>query len=162
MKSIFVFFLAVLTGALIIAGCGGGGSTSNSGSEQNSAVVVLTKAELIKQGDEICAKTDQTQEVSLRVYLKKHPKAKAAGAEQEKMILAVGVPPIQVEAEELGRLGAPAGDAAKVGAIVKGIEQAVKLGEENPKSLTTREEGPFTAVDKLAREYGFKVCSQAL
>jgi hypothetical protein len=154
-KTIKMLSVALVIG-MVLAGCGGGGSES-----QNSSAP-LSKAELIKQGDVICGAADKKQEAGLQAYLKAHPGGPSNSAEQEKVILAVAIPPIQAEAEELGELEAPGADADKVTAIVEGIEAAVKKGEADPGSVSTAGEGPFAAVDKLAREYGFKVCSQAL
>jgi hypothetical protein len=155
-----MFALAAMS---IGAGCGS--SESSSSDDATAATVTtnsdLTKAELIKQGDEICEETDKAQEVGLKAYTQKHPEAQSDEKEQSKMVIAVGLPPIQEEAEELAALGAPSGDEDEVTAIVEGIEGAVEKGEDDPGSLLAGST-PFDAVDKLAAEYGFQVCKNAL
>jgi hypothetical protein len=153
--------VAVLGIALVVAGCGG----ADSGAVAITANPDLTKAELIKQGDAICEKTDKLQESGLKAYTQKNPEAESNKAGQSKMVIAVGLPPIQTEAEELAALGAPSGDEDKVAAIVEGIEGAVEKSEEDPASLLGGAQGAqnhFTAVGKLAAEYGFKACNNAL
>jgi hypothetical protein len=164
----FITFVAAVAMTSIAAGCGGGndqgtGSAASTGatSSPTSSKATLTKAEFIKQADAICEKTDKVQEAGLKAYLQKKPEAQSTKAGQSKMVLAVGLPPIQTEAEELAELGAPSGDEAKVAAIVDGIEKAVEKGEAEPGSLLTGS-SPFTEVDKLAGEYGFKACNNAL
>jgi hypothetical protein len=148
---------------LLAAGCGGSDSASSNGSTAATVTTNsdLTKAELIKQGDAICEKTDKVQESGLKAYTKENPKAQSNEAEQSKMVIAVGLPPIQTEVEELAALGAPSGDEDEVTAIVEGIEEAVEKGEDDPGSLLGAK-NPFTAVGKLAAAYGFKACNNAL
>jgi len=165
-KGVTASAAAVLVGSVLLAGCGGssGGSTTDG---STTKVVVktdsgLTKAELIKEGDAICEETDKTQEVGLKAYLKENPKGQSNEAEQAKMVLAVGLPPIQEEVEDLAELGSPPGDEEIVEAILAGIEKAIEEGEKNPTSLLGEENNPFSAVSKLAAEYGFKECNTAL
>jgi hypothetical protein len=75
-------------------------------------------------------------------------------------VIKLGLPQIQVEAEELDELGAPEGDEEQIDAIVAGIEDGLKKAEEDP--ISTNKSGaanPFAAVDKLTTDYGFKVCN---
>ncbi len=157
---------AALLTALIVAGCGSSDDSTSSSDGGSTPTITtnsdLTKAEFIKQGDAVCEKTDKAQEAALKVYLQKHPKATSSEDGEGKMVLVAGLPPIQVEAEELAELGAPSGDEEKVQAIVEGIEEAAEKGKENPISLVKGTKNPFIAVDKLAAEYGFKVCNNAL
>jgi hypothetical protein len=150
---------------VVAVGCGSGDDGSSSNDSSQASVTTdpaATKASFIRQGDAICDKTDKTQEAELKAYLKKDPNAQSTKAGQSKMVLAVGLPPIQREAEELAALGAPSADAKKVEAIVEGIEEAVEKGEKDPSSVLTGSKNPFAQVDKLAAEYGFKACNNAL
>ena len=143
--------------AAIAVGCGGGG---------DSTTVVLTKSQFIKQADAICEHADAEQEATLQAYAKEHPesvgnKALESKSVQEDLVLVVGLPPLQAEAEEIGALGAPQGDADQVKAIVVGMEKAVAEGEEDPLSMTAETGGPFAPVNKLAKAYGLKACADA-
>jgi hypothetical protein len=151
----WISFALALAAVAIVAGCGSSGSGSIS-------TVELTKAAFIRQGDEICEKTDKRQSAALKAYLKEHPKAQSSKAGQEELVKSVGLPLIQTEVDELAALGAPSADEQKIEAILKGIEKAVAAGEAKPGSLLTIAGSPFAAVDKLAGEYGFKACNNAL
>jgi hypothetical protein len=162
LRSLGVVVLTAL--ALAGVGCGSGDSDSTNSNEPVSVTTdaELTKAELIAQGDKICEKTDKTQEKELKAYLQKNPEAESNPDGQKKMVLTAGIPPIQTEVEELAALGSPAGDEEEITAIVSGIEEAVEKGEEDPASLVSGSKNPFAVVDKLAGEYGFKACNNAL
>jgi len=148
--------IAVLLGILVLAGCGSSGSegSSSSGTE-------LSKAEFIKQGDAICAKTDKVQETELQEFQKKDPEGKLTPAVREEMVTDAGLPPIQDEIKELADLQGPSADSDEIEAIVDGIEEALKKAEADP-SLLLKGPDPFAAVGKKAAAYGFKECDQAL
>ncbi len=144
--------------AAIAVGCGGGGDSTTT--------VVLAKPQFIKQADAICERADAEQEASLQAYAKEHPesvgnKALESKPVQEDLVLVVGLPPLQVEAEEIGALGAPQDDADQVKAIVAGMEKAVAEAEEDPLSMTAESGGPFAPVNKLAKAYGLQACADA-
>ncbi len=146
-------FLIASTALIILtiaSGCGGGDSSSQ-----------LTKAEFVKQAGAICEKADETQSASFQAYAKTHSGDLSKKAEQEKVIVAVGLPPIEVEAEELADLDAPSDDENQIQAIVDGINEAIDEGKEDPTSLSSGIGNPFNKVNKLAREYGLKGCSEA-
>jgi hypothetical protein len=163
---IWAALLVLMVSVVVMAGCGGSSDSGTTSAGGSAATVAanpdLTKAELIKQGDVICEKTDKAQEAALKVYLKKHPKATSSEKGEAQMVLVAGIPAIQVEAEELAELGAPSGEEEQVQAIVKGIEEATEKGRESPVSLVNGTKNPFLAVDALAAKYGFKVCNNAL
>lgn len=151
---------AALTLVAALVGCGGSDSTaaSNSGSSEHGGI---TKAELIKQGDAICRKTDEVQKKALAAYEKKHGKTTAFG-EIEKALVKVALPPIGTEIEELAALGAPLGDELQVEVIITGFEKALKGAEKHPNTLLGTDEGEFATPDKLAGIYGFNDCAKAL
>ena len=154
----FIGAVAVLVGiALIAVGCGGSGDDTGN-------TPTLTKAEFIARADRICARTDQEQREALRDFFKERPNAAVNQALNEKVVLEVGLPAIQAETEELDALPMPEGDEEDIQAIIDGLEEAIEKGEDDPGSLVTLKSGagPFTAVGKLAGEYGFKVCSLPL
>ena len=97
--------------ALAATGCGG----------SSEAEPTITKAQFVKRGDEICTKSDNHQSVRLVAWQKKHPKSGSTKPWQEKILLEAALPPVKVEIGELAALPVPAGDAAKVKAIVDDI-----------------------------------------
>lgn len=151
LHTIFPFALAFLS-LLLVSGCGS--------SESQPA---LTKAEFIKKGDAICRKVDEKQEAGLKTYPKSHRSVDLNTKEgEEKVVLAVGLPPILTAADELEQLGPPAADKEKIEAIVKGLRQGVAMGKKDPLAVAEGTSNPFSEPDRLAAAYGFKACSQAL
>jgi hypothetical protein len=153
-----VIAFAALLAIAVLAGCG----SSGSGGSSDSSTAELSKAEFIKQGDAICAKTDKVQETELQEFQKKDPEGKLTQAVREEMVSDAGLPPIQDEVEELAALQGPSADSDEIEAIVGGIEEALKEAEADPSLLLKGGSGPFTEPGKLAATYGFKECDQAL
>ncbi len=131
--------------AAFVAGCGGGDDES------------LTKAEFIKQGDAICQEAENKKNAGLEKAFKDKANQGAGKEVQERLVTDVALPPIATMTEELADLGAPDDQAT---AIVEGFEKAVEEIEADPQAALTSERGAFAEPDKLAAEYGFKVCSR--
>jgi hypothetical protein len=151
MKSRFTILGALVGIALAATACGG---------SDDESTKAPTKAEFIKRADRICVQTDKVQRDDLKAYFAKRPAGAANQALNEKVVLAVGLPAIRDEAEELDALPAPDGDEEEVQAILDGMGKAIERAEEDPSTLVNLKSlGPFTAVGKLAGEYGFKACA---
>lgn len=141
-------FIAI---ALVVTGCGGG---------DDGSAEAPTKAEFVARADRICERTDQAQREAVKDYFKARPNVAVNQAANEKVVLAVGLPAIKKETEELDALSVPEGDEDEVEAIIDGLEEAIEEGEEDPGGLVSLKAGlgPFAEVGKLADEYGFKAC----
>jgi len=154
---------AALVIGVIVAGCGSSGdgdSTADKGDATTATTAAITKAELIKKADAICAKSGKESEVDYAAFVKENkiPKGKepspAQFAEIGEEIL---IPVLQQSVDEIRALGAPAGDEAEVTAYLAGVEEAIEKVEKDPKTAKS----PSTLLansDKVARKYGFKVC----
>lgn len=68
------------------------------------------------------------------------------------------MPPIRKALRGLNRLRPPAAVAAEYAAIVSGLEKAVAAVEAEPSALLEKTT-PFTKPDRLAKQFGFKVCA---
>lgn len=162
----------------VAAGCGCGSTTAGPGDpssgaasprageltekggsvqDDSQAADPLGRAELIKRGDAICAQADKEQRASLAEYAKENP-GTPSDAEEEKLILSSGLPPIKAEAEALSELSPPAGDEKEMEKIVSGIEVALRRAEADPGSLLGATRDPFAPVGEVASRYGFEVC----
>lgn len=125
--------------ALLVVGCGGGGSSDST--------ATVTKAQFVKEANAIC---EQANKVQLA--------AAAIGEKQGKTraeLISQALIPIQTQAEEVGKLDPPQGDQQQIDAIVKGLEDGVKVVEADPTAF----ESAFTKVDKLAVKYGLTSCT---
>ncbi len=151
-----LILVAYTLAVVVAAGCGG--SPSGGDSASNPA-----KANFIKKADVICTKADQTQKTRQLAFQKKYPEANETRPWQEKIVVAAGLPSILAEAEELGSLTPPSGDESEINAIVLGMKEAVRAAAEDPRTMLQKgSSGPFSEVITLAREYGFKACSNPL
>src|SRR5215207_64873 len=114
-----------------------------------------TKAAFIKQADAICSRADEKQEQRLQNYTKKNPVANIDEDQLVKLVMSVGMPPLEDEAVEFDELTPPAGDEEKIEAMARGIEAAIEKARANPRSMSNPSASPFRAVDEQARAYGF-------
>jgi hypothetical protein len=149
--------LAVPLAALAIAGCGGGGGDSTS-TEATVETTALSKADLISQGDAICAEVNKAVG-ALAV----------SGAEVPEQItqtssLYMGM------VDSIKGLGAPEDDAgyAEFIAAAEGlskVEGEVKLAAEREDTAAIGEAASAAApaleeFESAAGEYGFEECSE--
>lgn len=138
--------LAAVCGASALAGCG----------SENSAAAPLTKKQFIARGEEIC-RAAKRERLELRAgVLKKYPHA-----EEGHLVIPAVVPAVEKEIRKLKALGPPGGDEAKIKAILRGLELAVKDAKYDPYDVLVEQTDPFRAPNKLARAYGFGACGNA-
>jgi hypothetical protein len=150
--------IAVPLAALAISGCGGGGSDSTSTAATTETTPALSKAELISQGDAICAEVNaavgavgaseaevpqQITQVS-DLYIGMVERLKGLGAPDE----AVGYPEFLAAAEELSKVEGEAKLATE-------REDTAALGEAATKAAPVLEE-----FESVAGEYGFEDCGE--
>jgi hypothetical protein len=156
-----ILLLPVVLLALAIAGCGGGGGDTTESSTTVEEPRKLTKAELIEQGDDICA------EVNAAVgALDSAPEESAVPATIEKTSnLYTGM------VERLQELGAPEAAESKFTSFMEAAEELAKV-EGEVKLAAERED--TAALGEAATEaapaleefqaqagaYGFEQCSQ--
>src|SRR4051794_35752900 len=158
-KTILLLIAALL--ALAVAGCGGGGDETTETTATAEEPQKLTKAELIEQGDDICA------EVNAAVgALNSEPEESAVPATIEKTAnLYTGM------VERLEELGTPEGDDgsyAKFSEAAEGlakVEGEVKLAAEREDTVALGEAATEAApaleeFETQAEIYGFEECSQ--
>jgi hypothetical protein len=158
MRPAKTLILAVPLAALAISGCGGGGGDSTSTQATAETTPALSKAELISQGDAICAEVNAA--------IGAVGSSEAEGPEQTTQVsdLYIGM------VESIKRLGTPDEDAgysefltaaeelSKVEGETKLAserEDSIALSEAAAKSTPAREE-----FESAAGEYGFESCSE--
>jgi FtsZ-interacting cell division protein ZipA len=154
-KGLIAAFVGVVAIAAIVAGCGG------SSDDETSS---LTKTQFIAQADAICKKGNTEIESEVESFAEKNgieeneEPSKAQQAEVSETILA---PNIENQAEEIRALEAPSGDEDEVSAMLDSLEEGVEEVEANPQApFESKQPNPFGAANKLAGEYGLRVCGQ--
>jgi hypothetical protein len=143
--------LVVLGLALVGAGCGGG--DNKSGSTGSSSI---SKTEFVRKGNAICAAGNKEIEAQARKIFGPHKKP--SKSETKQFASRVLLPSVQKQVDQIRALGAPAGDEAKVKAILDAAQQGVDKGKQDPLVLMKQNAGPFKKANALARAYGLKVC----
>lgn len=152
-KRLTALLLGVASLAVLVAACGGGGDSS--GGE------VLTKAEFIKQGDEICKQGEARLAEEATKYAEENEvdTENPTKAQQEGVLSEVVGPALLRQAEEIGELGAPSGDEEQAEEIVESLEKGAREIEDNP-ALLREGTNPIEDASQLAKEYGFKACGR--
>jgi hypothetical protein len=155
-----------LAAALIAAGCGDDDETTTASVATTTSTgatgatgatgEALTKAEFIKQADEICASGDKTIDEAFKDLGSGQP----SDQEAEQVITDTVVPEVQGEIDGIRALTPPEGDEDEVTAILDAAQSAVDQAKEDPSLLTQQGEDPFQEANQLAKEYGLKVCGQ--
>jgi hypothetical protein len=146
-----IAFAALLSLGLLSAGCGD--------SDDETTTATLSKAQFIKQADEICGKTEGRQLKRIEEFQKRQlpPGPKA----ERELVLFAGIPPLALEAEELEELPLPGSGGSEAEAFIESFSAGVEKAEKDPTSLLGEKTNPFAEAEKLAREFGFKVCGGA-
>lgn len=146
--------------ALLVAGCGGGGSdeSSETTAVKTATTTALTKAELIEQGDAICA------EVNAAVGSDASDSTEGNGAVAKVAGLYSGM------VTSLENLGAPqetAGFAefSEAADALATAENEVKLASERGETegleaAESKASSALASFQNAASEYGFKACSE--
>jgi len=145
--------------ALIVAGCGGGGSSTESTVATTTATTTaLTKAELIEQGDAICAEvnaavgsvgassaeTSSPSAQAAELYSGMVASLKNLGTPQE----AAGYSELTTAADEL---------ATAEGEVKLASERGDSAGLETAESNAS---AALASFQEAAQEYGFKECTE--
>lgn len=143
--------LAITAAAcLLLTGCGSDDSAKDGGDRG----ATLTKAQLIIQGDAIC----QTGNDQIAAAEKKLP-PEPSKAEIVAFVTDTVVPQVAAQAKALRSLPAPDEGADDIAAMLDSLDAAVKALEADPEKALTGDAG-FDEANKLAKDYGFKVCGE--
>lgn len=148
--------IGVLLTVLAVAGCGGGDGSDAS---------TTTKAEFVRQAEEICAKTAKKQEAAAIALIEEQQERGQRTAREvqegiEEVLTEVVVPGLGRMASELDALEKPDGEADRVNAVVEAYEAAVKEIQADPEPVADAEVDPVEEPRKLAAAYGMKACAQ--
>lgn len=138
--------IVLLFFALLAAGCG------------SSSDEALSKSEFLKQANAICKKATSAKEKVLPELLQKADPGASLETMRQKAVDTL-MTFYEGAAEEIGELGAPKGDEAKVEAILEAMEEAAADAKSNPQSVFGGAgQLPFRKANKAAESYGLKSC----
>lgn len=157
-RRIWILALPVL--ALLIAGCGGGGGSNSSESiaTTTAAPIALSKAELIEQGDAICAEVNAAVgSVASNSTENSSPASQAADL-YSGMVASLNNLGTPRETDGYAEFSTAAEELAKAQDEVKlASERGDTAGLEAAESSAS---SALTSFQNAASEYGFKDCSE--
>jgi hypothetical protein len=141
---------AILTVGLVLVACG-----SSSDNSTTSTTAALSKAAFLKQGNAICAKGNKaTNKLGNQIFVKNAKPTQAQKTQFENALITN----VQGQINDVAALGAPAGDSAKVNAIVNSAQAALDSIKKDPSILFTSKSDPFAKSNKLTNAYGLTAC----
>ncbi len=143
-----------LAGGLIAAGCGGDDNNDSSSTDNGAttAVEAITKSAFITEADQICKESNDQIDTEGRKLGNSPTKS-----ELESFVSNTLVPGIQQQLDQIRALGAPAGDEDQVNALLDAAQADLDELEADPGLLSSNDE-VFADANKLANDYGLKVC----
>ena len=154
------WILALPAAALLIAGCGGGGSSDSSESTATTTAAprALSKAELIEQGDAICAEVNAAVgSVGSSSTENSSPASQAADL-YSGMVASLNNLGTPQETDGYAEFSSAAEELAKAEDEVKlASERGDTAGLEAAESSAS---SALTSFQNAASEYGFKDCSE--
>jgi hypothetical protein len=143
-----LLLLPLACAGLALCGCGSSSGTASSDPP-------LTKAEFIKEAEEICRQGVSEKEKAVAAGLESGKVTKESSPAEMKRFIEAAVQPFSKVVARLSQLHPADGDKAAV-ALVRSYETALKDVESNP--LGAIEQNPFLRPDKAAEAYGLKSC----
>jgi len=151
-KALLAVLAAFALLAAVVAGCGS--------DDDSETTATITKAELIKQGDQICEKANEESEAEAEEFAEENDFTleKASEEQLEEAVAEVLVPNLNGQIEDIRALGAPEGDEEQVEEILVSLEGAADEIEDDPSVVFEGE--VLKEPSKLAESYGFEVCGE--
>jgi hypothetical protein len=140
--------IAALLVALAVAGCG-------SSSSSTTSTAALTKAEFLAKGNAICVKTNKVTNAAGQKF-GNHP----TKAQLTTFVTTQFVPSVQGAINGLKALGAPAGDQAKVAAMLALAQADLNKVKANPILFISGGPSTFANFAKVAHAYGLTECAK--
>jgi hypothetical protein len=140
-----------------MAGCGS--DSGSNASATGEAAAPLSKAQFVKQAEQICAKglKEKDKAVATAVEGKSPPSQGGIDAKElEELVNQAIVPSYRQILDQLDQLGAPTSDQTKIDTLISEFESALAAVKSDPVGATKK--NPFDAVDKNAAAYGLDTC----
>jgi hypothetical protein len=117
----------------------------------------LTKKQFIKQADKICAAGDKANNALAEQYFGNLPKNAKPDPATVTAFWAAAKPGLVDQINAIDALAEPKADHKQVAKILAAVRAAIKKVDADPNAALSSNSA-FSKADKLARQYGFKVC----
>ncbi|HEX6666183.1 MAG TPA: hypothetical protein VF081_06270 [Solirubrobacterales bacterium] len=162
-KRLIALFAAVLAIAAI-AGCGSSDSdTGTAAAESTSASEdaggpALSKAEFVKQGNEICTQGKEEAEGNLAEAVEEFGSEEPSEEEQAQVVSDVIVPSFEEITDGLAELSPPAGEEDALAELVAAFEDGTASVLDDP--IAALDGDPFAEANEKAAALGLDVCAE--
>ena len=147
---------AAVAALFAFSGCGG------SGESEAETTPRPTKAEFLKKGNAICAAGTAKINKRFEKYSRTHLSGGRTVSDKAyaEAMARIVLPAVTEEVRRIRALGAPAGDGARVRAILAAFEEGVAEGRQDPLTLPgTHGSYAFERPHELAVAYGLDSCT---
>lgn len=149
-----------LPAALVMALLGGcGGSSDETSTAALSDPDPLSKAEFIREADQICISSESRIEAAADEY------ATAKNPPSEKQVSGVAkgvvIPALEAEVQAIEALGEPAEDADQVRMILAVTKQGIEAVRRDPGSLLDGPPKELVEANRLSKKFGAEECGLA-
>lgn len=157
--------MGVLVAAVIFAGCGSDSSTNAAATDGASESTVsesssgpLTKADFVKQANQICRSgTEEKEKAVLKVAKLATDSGKPPSTQTvENVVNGVILPLYEEIVDQLAGLEAPEADQAQVEKMVSAYQ--ADLGKAEAEPIKATKENLFRDANDLAEAYGIESC----
>lgn len=136
-----------------LTGCGDDAPAKSDDKASETAAPLLTKDELITQGDAICTESNAKIDAADDSFI---DPSNPTEAEFRVAVNDVVIPEITAQVAALRELRAPAEDAATIDSMLDAVEAGVAALEADPLALL--EGDVFGEANAIAQGYGFVAC----
>lgn len=140
--------------ALAVAGCGGASDETTTGALSDPAP--LSKAEFIREADQICLSSESRIEAAADDYAtaKKPPSRKQVASVAKGVV----IPALEAEVQAIEALGEPAEGAGQVRMILALTRQGIEAVRSSPASLLDGPPKELVEANRLSRKFGAAQC----
>ena len=131
------------------AGCGGGEDTT-----EDETIAALSKSEFVSKANAICREGNRETDAAFEGF-----DSETSDAEAETVIEDTFVPSVQQQIDEIGDLGAPEGDEAKVDHMLDLAQADLdRIAEEPGIVLNNEDVDQFADFARIGHPYGLTEC----
>ncbi|WP_182378783.1 hypothetical protein [Nocardioides sp. WS12] len=136
-----------------LTGCGDDEPAKSDDKPSETVEPTLTRDEVIKQGDAICAASNEKIDAANDNFINPEEPTEA---EFRVAVTDVVIPEIRSQITDLRALKAPADDVATIASMLAALETDLATLETDPLALL--QDTTFAEADEIAQDYGFLVC----
>ncbi|HVQ57605.1 MAG TPA: hypothetical protein VMS60_01740 [Solirubrobacterales bacterium] len=164
MSKRLVAILAAVLAIAAIAGCGssdndtGTAAGESTSASEDAGGPALSKAEFVKQGNEVCTQGKEEAEAKLADAAAEFGDEEPSEEEQARVVTDVIVPSFEEISDGLAELKPPAGEEDGLAELIEAFEDGTASVVDDP--IAALEGDPFGEANEKAEVLGLDVCAE--